>query len=373
MSFQHDQQAHAATARLLHELQTSVAPWAASTAQRLTPSTTYWHGRIDWPKPDTAFQDATSGATLAIEFKPAGHGKGEYVRGLGQAFTYLQHFEYAALIVPERTIDDYPIAEYLRDIIQSGHLAQVPVALFQFTQDPARDLSSLVPLRLRPQQQRPKTIVGSDVFWAYWRSLSQYDLLDVLKLMDIGGQDFDAAYDAFWTTKLSTGGAKQWDGTPRRPYSPRSQGAYRINDKASVRHIGLVDSKGHLTAAGYHLLRIGKVYGPESTIYLREIARLLLREGRHLDLIFWIDEQQRAIQASSKTTRRTFAAELDARLHAAGIIPHLPPLRGKGNFIRDELTIWNKLGLLEEENGRYFTPGTGLVFNWRAIVSVVGE
>ncbi len=63
------------------------------------------------------FEDSTTNATLAIEFKPEGHQKAEYVRGLGQTLTYLRSFDYAAIILPKSSVDNFPIAQYVADTL----------------------------------------------------------------------------------------------------------------------------------------------------------------------------------------------------------------------------------------------------------------
>ena len=86
---------------------------AAWSVPDLTPAVTLgaWFGA--WPRPDETYFDASSGRSLAVEFKPPGHGKREYVTGLGQCLTYLNAFDYALLVVPTASVDGFDIASYL--------------------------------------------------------------------------------------------------------------------------------------------------------------------------------------------------------------------------------------------------------------------
>ena len=120
------------------------------------------------------------------------------------------------------------------------------------------------------------------------------------------------------------------------------------------------------------MLRAGKIYSADSAVFLEMLAYCVLVEGRHLDLIFWVDEQNRTIGGEEKTASEQYLRALDHRLVEVGAIR--PPTEGGGKktFLRDEPKLWNKLGLLVKHNHRsYLHPGVGLVFNWRKIVSIV--
>ncbi|HUY35453.1 MAG TPA: hypothetical protein VMV69_22100 [Pirellulales bacterium] len=367
MSFQHDQMAHAATSRLLGDIRRGNNGWLP--AGRLTNVSTYWQGVIDWPRPDNAFQDLSRGSSLAVEFKPPGHGKSEYVRGLGQALTYLDAFELALLIVPSRAIDGFDIAEYLGAILNSDYAAALAIGVMAFAANPA-ELRIVVPVRPRAGDAPPLPS-GRTVFWAYWRDLSQHDLYMLLVLLDKKQCTFDEAYDLYWKRRMARA-ARTWEGKPRKkPDATKSFASEQANDGLSMRHVALIDSSWRLTAEGYELLRTGKVYGPESQAFLSKLAQRVLLDGRHLELIFWIEETQRRLALADKQEHLQFRSSLDRELQGAGIIPHLPIATGKTTFLRDEPKLWNKLGLLVTGPRSYFFPGEGYRFNWRQIVSVV--
>jgi len=368
MSFQHDQMSHVATKQMLQEVQTGIADWLFG--GRLSERTTYWQGVIDWPQPDNAFQDSSTGASLAIEFKPPGHGKSEYVRGLGQALTYLQSFEFSALVVPRLAQDGYAIADYLKAVLEKPGADRLSVGLFAYEQDAAQ-LTTLVGLRERQGEGPPLPTGVRKVFWAYWRDLSQNDLLTLLIIMDRNGCDFDQAYQIYWNENRRHGTALDWEGNARKiPAAGKSNASELANDFLSFRHIGLIDSQKHLTDEGYRLLRDGKVYGSTSQYFLTRLGQQVLLRGRHLELIFWVEETQRVLPAERKSDHETFRRSLDQQLQNAGIIEKLPNNTGKGTFIRDEGKLWNKLGLLRPRTATsYFFDGEGYRFDWRRIVS----
>lgn len=375
MGLEHNRLSHEAEEIMLAQIRSGAAGWATD---RLTTRTTRWQGMADWPKPDFAFADASTNASLAVEFKPPGQPKREYVTSLGQAITYLQDFEYSAIILPRHTEDGFPIADYMQDCLEATHSETLPVALFSYTKnlEDAADLTTHVNLRLRPTPlTRLPTGVGRKVFWSYWRDLSNFDALVLLRFLANGKRpDFDAAYKRFWREFMVKGRALTWEARPRRskPLNAKSYNAERLNTRLSLQHIGLITKTGHLTDDGFNLMRTGEVYGADSAAFLDAMAQRVLIAGRHLDLMFWIADKQLGIPAESKQDARTFYVALDACLQRDGIIAAVPDGKGKPTFLRDEQKLWNKLNLLKKrENESYFHPGAGLVFDWRNIISDV--
>ena len=145
-----------------------------------------------------------------------------------------------------------------------------------------------------------------------------------------------------------------------------------MNAHLAMKHSGLLDSDDRLTADGYKLLHIGKIYGPQSVAFLDTLAAQVLITARHLELILWIEEQQRFISSLSKRDAKHFYRAVDLRLEKIGIIAAPASGAAKVTFLRDEPKLWNKLGLLVPSGiGRYFHVGLGFVFDWRKIISVV--
>ena len=371
MGFEHNLMAHQVSALLLQEVRTGKAVWSHA---RLTTKSTLWQGMADWPRPDIAFEDRTTKSSIALEFKPPNQPKREYVTGLGQALTYLNDFEFAGLIVPEVSNDGFAIAEYFRDML-TGVLDEMPVALLSYRTNPS-NLKILQPLRERIDgPQSLPAGVGAKVFWGYWRDLSSFDLLTFLQLIDRSTRnDFDVIFDKFWRSFATTGRARTWEGDYRKRKQMKAAGhmGERINVWLAMRHAGLIDTDGRITADGYELLRVGKVYGADSSAFLDVLARHVLTNGRHLDLILWVEDQQRYIAPDKKQDADTFYHALDLRLVREGVIAMPPANAAKQYFLRDELKLWNKLGLLVHSGReRYFHENHGLAFDWRRVISVL--
>lgn len=249
MGCEHNRLSHLVSAHLLQELQTGAATWAPL---HLTTSCTLWHGMLDWPRPDGGFEDETTEAALAMEFKPPGHTKREYVTGLGQACAYLRYFDYSLLIVPERSFDGFTIADYrAKTLDQFGEL---PVGVIAYGPDVVGSLSVL-----RPVPTRPTASLGipaaekSRVFWAYWRDLSPHDAFHVMARIDREAASFDSAFEGYWREAFLTGRARGWERRERSPKSPASADAERTNTYLSLRQMGAIGSDGGLTEKGLRL------------------------------------------------------------------------------------------------------------------------
>lgn len=374
MSYEHNLMAYEAGEFVLAQLRAGSAAWVGG---RIADRTNHWPGIIDWPVPDKMFEDS-AGATLAVEFKPPGHVKREYVTGLGQAMTYLRHFRFAALVVPTQAVDGYPIAQYLSGVLNEECAARLPIALFSYTITPSQ-LTPLVFLRDRegPAPQLPATTRRA--FWAYVRDASYFDVFDVLVVMDARQLRFNDAYMQFWDMKRRRGLARTLEGAARKPkdhkFSEQNRGgkAERTNINLLMRHTGLIDGDGRITEPGHRLLRHGKVYTPDSQSFVQLFGNRLLTVGRHLDLILWVDRFQRQLPEADKRDHEQFKHRLDEGLEAAGFIRAAPQGRPKATFIRDEPKYWARLGLLEGVGANYFHTGLGYVFNWRAIISMVNQ
>ena len=374
MVLEHNFMAHQVSSLLLGQLRTGQAStWATP---KLSKKSTLWQGKADWPRPDIAFEDRTSGSAFAIEFKPPNHSKREYVTGLGQAITYLNDFEFSGLVVPELSGDGYKIGDYLLGILD-GDLASLSIALFTYDIDP-REIR--VRRRLKKRKSPPAGIpqgIGRKVFWGYWRDLSRYDLFELLRLSDQrSGNPFDDVFLRFWKQYSVKGRARTWEGKQRKKklVSAPSYNAERLNAWLAMRHCGMLSVDSDLTWRGHEVLRLGKIYGPDSTVFCDFISRLVLVEGSHLELIFWVEEQNRLLTSSQKATSDAYFGALDTALVKAGVIAPRDKGAAKAHFLRDEPKLWNKLGILVRDgNVRYFHKGLGLAFDWRRIISVLGE
>lgn len=375
MGTEHNLLAQRASSLLLAQLRTEQASWARVAG--FTSRTVYGTSLTDWPRPDAAFVDRAADVGMALEFKPPGQSKREYLTGLGQALSYLDRYHFAVLILPSRAGDGFEIAAYVRRLLEHQFAGSLPVALLVYESDPgdAGDLTPVVELRPRSGNTSGLSHAPTgEMFWAYWRDASQHDVFHILRFIDRSSQGtFEMGYRTFWRKLLARGAARTWEGETRKAYTS-SYPQHRLNTRMSLLHIGLIMADGRLSPGGLELLQAGKVYGPESLVFCRELARRILEAGRHLELIFWVVQTQRKLDATEKLTSKIFNRALDSALQREGVIERVGTGVGKPSFLRDEQKLWNKLGLLERASAtRYFHKGEGLRFNWRVITSIVGD
>ena len=262
MAYEHDQMAHAARRTLLSQLRQGTADWTPG--DRLTTASTEWQGVVDWPRPDGGLQDATTDSSLAIEFKPPGHSKREYVTGLGQAMTYLNAFEYSLLIIPKFSRDGFQIALYLGSTLRQVRSEPLPIGLISYESDPADASDLTTHVRVTPRRGDVPSIPQSGtgkVFWAYWRDLSPHDAFQIMRIMDRRGWRFEAAFRAFWKDFMAKGKALTWEDAKRKMKNPDVPTAEMLNTELSLRHIGVLGSDENLTDEGLTLLRLGVITG----------------------------------------------------------------------------------------------------------------
>lgn len=93
----------------------------------------------------------------------------------------------------------------------------------------------------------------------------------------------------------------------------------------------------------------------------------------HLDLIHIISDIQDSYVMTD--TSMEFKQLLDIELTERGLIGKRKPTAvktdSKGSYVRDELKLWNKFGLLQCKNNRYFDKDKDLTFNWQKITEVL--
>lgn len=355
---------------LLRELRAGPTPgWATA---RLTNKTTLWQGIADWPRPDIAFEDLTSGATLALEFKPPNQPKREYITGVGQMLTYLREFEFAGLVLPKKSSDGFAISTYVKSMIEDD-IPNLPLALFSYDKSASvltveRDLQD----RIGSAPKRPARR-GRGTFWAYWRDLSNYDVFSLLQKIDSQSvPSFSSAFGSYWKSDVVGKKARTWEGILRKKKAKAKVTPEERNAFYALRHSGLVDPQGQITMPGLELLHVGKVYGPDSIAFLTMLARQILVDGQHLELILWVEKESSELAVTDKGNSADYLTALDDRLVAEGVIPPRSKTASKAHFIRDEPKLWNKLGLLHKRStSDYFHPGLGYRFDWRKIISII--
>lgn len=339
-------------------------------------------GDWDWPRPDYVCFDEELKATYALEFKPPFQSKREYLTGLGQSLAYLQKHTYSGLIIPHIADDGFPIAKFVADTLNSAEFINVGTSLYEY------DFNSNTIRLLRPilnQRENFSEIRQNKVetFWCWWRDMSHYELYDLLNLSfiysDESGDIYTNKIYPMFYKKMINGHTKQWNGMPRnKKVTEESYRSEKQNYKIPLVQLDLWGrDECRLTNTGLKLLEIGKKYGPDSKIFKYCLAYLILVKGKHLELIKLVDKFQEIQKKDGvPSLQKDYIKLLDEFLTNNGCIGKRKPTAvttdAKNGYIRDEIKLWNKFGLLRPASAsRVFHSGIGYKFDWNKITSIL--
>lgn len=333
----------------------------------------------DWPRPDYVCFDEDLRCSYAMEFKPPGQNKREYLTGLGQSYSYLQKHSYAGLIIPYVADDGFPIAQFILDIMESPEFINISSSLYAY--DPSNGAIELLKPITRPRTDIPTSRVAAEAktFWCWWRDISQYELYDLLNLSFIYNEYQGDIYTNYiypdFYNKMIKKETMQWDGTSRnKTYSEQSYASEKQNYKIPLSQLELWNNGDcRLTNLGYKMLEIGHTYGTNSQRFIDALAYIVLTNGRHLDLINIVNRFQNGTMPQKSTD---YLLQIENYLTSNGCIGKRKPTaittNAKGSYLRDEPKLWNKLGLLIPYDKRsYFIPNKGYEFNWERITNIL--
>lgn len=342
-------------------------------------------GDFGWPRPDYVCFDQDLEQSISFEFKPPNHQKREYLTGLGQTIAYLQKHHYSGLILPE-IVEDYNIAQHITDVLSLDVFAKSHISVVSYD---AKQLESnpqaSIKLYKAIEDERTGEIVNNDVsqsYWCWWRDISHYEIYTLLNLLDknrdrTGDIYTQYAWPEFWQMMVD-GNTKTWEGIGRnRTDSESNRRSEKQNYKISPRQLGLFEtSEGRLTAEGYKLLSIGKIFGVESSMYFDYFTKLILIDGKHLNLIQDLEQFKSLAEETSFASTEQFTIDFEQYLDDNNSIGPRKPGRTttgkKISYIRDEFKLWNKLGLITGMIGNsYVKDGESFKFNWSRITEIL--
>ena len=174
------------------------------------------------------------------------------------------------------------------------------------------------------------------------------------------------------------GKTKKWDGKPRiKSYSESSYKSEKQNYKIPMCQLGLWEAEtGHITDKGMTLLDVVRTYGADSQDYFLCLAKLILLDGKHLDLVKDLEEFQKSNPAIIPDTSAEFFVLFDEYMMNKNSVGTRKPTAvktgAKRAYVRDEPKLWNKLGILKMQGAsRYFIPFVGIEFNWERINEIL--
>lgn len=377
MSIQHDELASSLCNRITNKIRNQENEWKQIFSPKL-----FRIGDWSWPRPDYICQDQQLGVTYAFEFKPPKQTKREYLTGLGQAIAYLDKHNYSAIVLPKYSDDGFEISDYISKVLKDKMYANLPLSIFEYDGNPSEP--EITPVRKIEKLREVKpseSIVIQETFWCWWRDMSQYELFMLLELSDKYRNIKDDIYtNNIWpefADALFNGKTKDWGNNFRnKRFTKESYKSEKQNYKIPIFQLDLWNqADGKLTFKGYKLLTIGKIFGADSEEFLSYLTKLVLTDGKHLELIRVIDSYQKDDKNKIPEKSKEYLKCLDDYLTTQGMIGKRKPTAiktdAKGTYLRDEPKLWNKLDLFDENKGRYFAPHEGYSFDWPRILDIL--
>ena len=129
-----------------------------------------------FPSPDQCFYSENTQSGIAMEFKPAiRETKRGILTGLGQSIAYLKDENNSAsmLVIPEVIGDeDFPIAEFIKEIFEQQIFNKIPIALYCFKKNNPSKVQMLCNIG---NELKPTFFLDSkktqNTYWAAWRDV----------------------------------------------------------------------------------------------------------------------------------------------------------------------------------------------------------
>lgn len=391
-----------------------------------------------FPIPDATFYDYQNERGVAIEFKPPTETKRGILTGLGQSLVYLNSHSIVYLVFPE-IVEGQNISEYMLETFNKlGLNKKIPLGLISYNPNNINDIKLLAEINIAKEDIPTTKESDPGTYWATFRDIypdAIWRILDIAYNMEVDEDDrkykvwnrFYKEYllpipDEFfekdcididlWIESIKT---YKWDKYEKqfigkkdlkeakeavesgekdiavalseikdKFMNPSGQDnksdQLKKNNLNFINHLGLLDDQANLTTIGLDLHRIGKIYGSTSSMFIDYLAKIVLIEGKHLDLILEIDEVIKS-NIGTKSTKDEAIEKLYEVMDDQGKIKKNPNRRQdetneekqttKRKFLESEQQLWGKLGILEKKGRSYFIEGKGYNFNWSRITSLL--
>lgn len=328
-----------------------------------------WHNA--WVK--YAYQDADSSKTLAILFE--------------DDYSYDELMDYVVRTVQSYSgcivcfgLDSLCNASDFVSAIDNKGLEKLPISVLVYDND--LNMNILRQMEIPTNIGVARSSSEQKSYWCWWRDASQYEVATLLELSELYDEEegdiyTNHVYPIFFEMMID-GKTKKWDGTARvKKYSKSSYKAEKQNYKIPMCQLGFWDADtGHLTVKGKSLLGVVKKYGSESSEFFDCLAKIILIDGKHLDLIKDLDEFQKGCPELMPEKSDEFFVLFDDYMMNKNSMgtrkPSAVKTGAKKAYIRDEPKLWNKLGIvITYGKSRYFKSFQGIQFNWKRINEIL--
>lgn len=321
---------------------------------------------------DYAYQDLKSEKTIALIFFT-----GDADTTKQNAIRTLNHFDSVLVCFDSNDLSD---AYAFEQMLKLENLSSLPIGTIAF--DGKGSISVLRHCVLSKTEAIKRSTKEQKSYWCWWRDSSHFEVATLLKLSllhdnEEGDIYSTKVYPEFFGMMIS-GKTRMWNGKPRvKSYSEASYKSEKQNYKIPMCQLGLWDAEtGHITSKGQFLLKIIDAFGEDSTEYLYTLAKMILVDGKHLDLIKDLEEFQlnnkSLIPESSSEFFILFEDYMTQRNSVGTRKPSAIKTGAKKSYVRDEPKLWNKLGIIKLQGpGRYYKSFFGIEFNWEKINKIL--
>ncbi len=328
----------------------------------------------DTPMVEYAYQNTENMNTIAFIFPDLARNVSEWVK---DGLDALSHYDSCIACFSAEALSDANLfCDYLAD--KGLNSLQIGVVVY----DTKGNVFVVSMYALSDTSSKKRSQTEKKSYWCWWRDASQYEVAVLLEL----SEKYDDLNEDIYTKKvypefydmMINQQTRQWDGTPRKKnYSVASYKSEKQNYKIPMFQLGLWDAlTGHITPKGRALLKIVRKYGAGSSRYMLSLSKLILLEGKHLDLIKDLDDFQKSCPEVIPESSAEYFILFDNYMETKGSIGTRKPTAvktgAKRAYVRDEPKLWNKLGFVIPSGiGRYYWPFIGLKFDWKRINEVL--
>lgn len=394
-------------------IETLLTKWKVNNESEILSSDVFLtKSESSFPSPDGTFFDPINNFSSAFEFKPPTETKRGILTGLGQSIAYLDKHSLSYLAIPSK-VEHFDMESYMSRVYENEIKDKMPIGLIIYDyQEPTSIISYKEPTVAITQSDLTITTARAGRYWAKWLDLplhALWILLDIsYKLDNNEGDRKRNIWDKFfldyiypeeyrdniepYESKIELVNGEKYKPMRKKlskwkkdiedeiltestaleelKYTTNILGSgdiiywqYRKNFFPFIDHIGAWDDYGYLTEIGYELHKIGKIHGPTSRTFYDEVAKIILLEGKHLDLILDIEKYTRNI---SFVNRDLAIDNVIEQLISKGLIGGI----GAKKFT-NEFQLWGQLGLVTKIGNTYYTSDNGFNFNWEKIISLL--
>lgn len=328
----------------------------------------------DTPEVEYAYQNIDTKDTLAFLFPNLLMGADEWVR---EALSVLSNFDSCITCFPSAVLGD---ANYYCDYLVDKGLDSLQIGCVAYDA-----VGHIVVIKMYVQSDtssKQRSVSERKSYWCWWRDASHYEVATLLALSEKYDKEEDDIYTKYvypeFFDMMINRQTKQWDGTPRnKNYSKASFKSEKQNYKIPMCQLGFWDAEtGHITEKGKAVLEVAKRNGDGSGVYLSYLSKILLLDGKHLDLIKDLEDFQKKCPEVIPESSAEFFILFDDYMETKNAIGTRKPTAvktgAKKAYVRDEPKLWNKLGIIVPSGkGRYYWPYEGIKFNWQKINEIL--